>query len=670
MYYDDEGDDPYVPHIGPAAMPSPRSKFAPYFSGCADSLEDFLEEYEGLAYGCALTDPQRVDVLIRYVAPLLRDFWRSLNGYRSHNWPLFRQSLVTIFGNPTPRHQIMRQKLHSHVQDSSRRRMDFHAGHLSEEECNTAFWYGFHPKDREVLRPCLLSKNPFQLPDAPFHFEDVFSCARAAFAYDDYFLSPWSHAKQFQYPSVRREQPVVEPSPRDAYSFRAVTCTIASNTETTPDELSPSSHSMPDSDLPHSLISPSESLYTQAPSLPSSSSPSVLESQHGLVHSVTVDQPEPAYTLSATFPPSDSPPSHTSTLVLSATDNDLIPTPPFSSTFLLSPVSMRSAVNSQPELEPALASECLIPPSLDHVPEIASTPPSSSASLTNLESVPSAMVDQPESEPEYVSLSSITPTHSLPSPSLTLEFTDDVRELLSLPPTPLSGSLARSEDSTSLSSPTKPPPPETLTSMPAHSLPSLHLSPGELCCNPVLKPFSTPASSYHPELSLLSLVTPTLIPHLPLASPSSTLSRSGLTYFNFVFALISTAVLVLTLLNISKTFSTFVCKVQDKRQDIGNSQTWFGSPNIFTQQLQLGQLMPCAPCLVFDPGGPASSSSLKILSAHEDVCKRKSKTRDGIISRSTPASPFPFQQAISSFSIPGGVGFATRRRLQAQAPVI
>ncbi|KAH9030020.1 hypothetical protein EDB85DRAFT_1477594 [Lactarius pseudohatsudake] len=421
MYYDDDDDDPYAPRTGPAAMPSPRSKFAPYYSGCTDSFEDFLEEYEGLAHDCALTDPQRVDVLIRYVAPSLRDFWRSLNGYRSHDWPLFRQSLIDVFGHPTPRHQVMRQKLHSHVQDSSRRRMDceddvlqyyrqflcysaplVHAGHLSEEERDAAFRYGFHPEDREILRPRLIGKNPFQPPDVPFRFEDVFGCARAAFAYDDYFPSPWSHAKQFEPSSVRREQLVVEPILRDAYSFRGVTRVVASNAEimTTPDELSPSSHSTPDSDLPHSLISPSEPQYTQAPS-------------------VTVDQPEPAHTFSTTLLPSSSPPSHTPSPVHSATDNDLIPAP-------TSPIvtsTLLPSVSPTPSHTPALVYSAT-----DNDPIFASTPPSSSVSSTLLLSAsptPFHTHSLARSDAEISSirlLSSIMPASTMPSISSDFEY--------------------------------------------------------------------------------------------------------------------------------------------------------------------------------------------------------------------------------------------------------
>jgi hypothetical protein len=85
MYHDDE-EDLYTPHIRLAAMPSPRSKYAPYFSGRADELEDFLEEFEGRAFNRKLTDPQRVDAFPRYVDLSSRVL---CNGSRSRDWPRF-----------------------------------------------------------------------------------------------------------------------------------------------------------------------------------------------------------------------------------------------------------------------------------------------------------------------------------------------------------------------------------------------------------------------------------------------------------------------------------------------------------------------------------------------------------------------------------------------------
>ncbi|KAH9029397.1 hypothetical protein EDB85DRAFT_1528554, partial [Lactarius pseudohatsudake] len=464
MYYDDEDDNPYAPHIGPAAMPSPRSKFAPYYTGHANTFEDFLDEFEGRAYDCALTDPQRVDVLIRYVAPSLRDFWKSLNGYRSRDWPLFQQSLVTIFGNPIPRHQIMKQKLHSHVQDSSRRRMDceddvsqyyrqflcysaplVHTGHLSEEERDAAFWYGFHPEDRQVLQPRLLSKNPLQPPDVPFHFEDVFGCARAAFAYDNYFPSPWSQELKFG-PSSRCERPVAKHGSRDTYGLREMSRAVTSNAETT-------------SNLD---VLPSPPQSTPQPQFPSPS-PSVLEPHQTQAPSVTLDQPEPEYTLSTTLLPSASfpTPSHASSLAPSAVDEDpeiltTFPSPsitpaPFSmpmsdfeylssatvdqpaptlsstspSSSSISPMFVPSATEdqSEPEFTPTLfASVPTLTSTPSHVHSatgygtiFASTPPSSSP--TSSPCLPAVTEEQPE--PETESIPSITPasTFALTPPS-------------------------------------------------------------------------------------------------------------------------------------------------------------------------------------------------------------------------------------------------------------
>ncbi|KAH9080264.1 hypothetical protein EDB83DRAFT_2513179 [Lactarius deliciosus] len=783
MYYDDEDDDPYAPRIGPAAMPSPRSKFAPYYSGHADTFEDFLEEYEGLAYDCALTDPQRVDVIIRYVNPSLRDFWRSLSGYHSRDWPQLRQSLINIFGNPTPRHQIMKQKLRSYIQDSSRSRMLceddvlryyrkficfgiplVHTGHLSEDERDAAFWYGFHHDDREVLRPRLLGKNPFQPSNIPFHFEDVLSCARAAFAYEDSF-SPWSHAKQFEPPSLR------------------LTRTVTTSTETTSDELSLSSHLTP---------------FTQ---LPSSSSPSVSESQHTQAPSVMLNQPEPVYTLSTTLPPSDYSLSHPSSLAHSATDNDPIfaSTPPsssVSSTFLpsASPTLSRSHPHSlvhvaadtpeisstpSPSITPApfsmpTSDEYLPSATVDQpAPTLSSTPHPSSISSTFL-LFPARLATEDQPEPETASIPSITPASTftptppssstfLPSPvsmrsamnsqpeiesALVSESAippsiDHVPEIasapgLSLPPTLLSASKACSEVSTSLSSPTKLPPPETPTSIPAHSSRPLRSSSGdssdavvELVVVPVslissslsllqgesipslpasfeapliahISPRSTPPRL--PEIKTIGSVStqlevtpspasptvppvprqvttaqwllyldpqlpgcqepslphevqlikpPALAPRPSLFHSSGSLRRTPASFY-FTLALVTAAALA-SILNISAIVSTFARKFQSKIEGFGNSQNstpGYKTGDDLTHRLQLGQYTPRDSRLVFDPGGQASSS--RLFSAHEDVHKRKSKIRNGFITHVAIAIPVPTDSPVFD---PGGVGF-------------
>ncbi|KAH8991833.1 hypothetical protein EDB83DRAFT_2479287 [Lactarius deliciosus] len=444
-----------------------------------------------------------------------------------------------------------------------------------------------------------------------------------------------------------------------------------------------------------------------------------ISSEFEYLPSATVDQPEPAPTLLSTPPsPSSISPTFLPSPARLATEDQ--PEPESASTLLITPSS------------PALLSGPSLPfPSTDNIFKIASTPHcSSEVPPTNFECPPSEMVDQPEFEPEHVSLSSITSTSSMPAPSLAPEYTD--LELLSPPPTPLSTSLACSEYSTSLSSPTKPSPPESPTSLPAHSLPSLRPSPGEPCYNLGLEPFAAsanlapspstsilllvlpvssdfPPASASPSLVLgdlelefsstpvraadivplsspqpfesmsslhepfpilpapLELMTVPISPHstppqrppgvmltgsassvpevtpsfassiprlgwkpslvyeapstrLPTFTPRSLPSlrpSSASTRFNFALSLITVTVLVSTLLNISKTLSTFARKLWSKNQDTGNSQKstpGYKTGDDLAHRLQLGQYTPRALRFVFDPGGQFSSSSVQVSS--------------------------------------------------------
>jgi hypothetical protein len=226
MDHDPHNDyDPFMPCTGPAAMPSPRSKFAPYFSGRADMFADFLEEFEDLAYACQLTEPQQVDAVVRYLDPSSREFCRTRNGYRTRDWFSFREDLIHSFGTAVPQYRVEMRKLRSLIQDSSRTRMTceadvlqyyktfvcyslplVYAHRLTEEDRDAAFWHGFHPLDREALWPRLIAKTPLQPVDIPFYFEDVFDFARVAFGYDER-LTFWPREQEFERWSVTRRYP-------------------------------------------------------------------------------------------------------------------------------------------------------------------------------------------------------------------------------------------------------------------------------------------------------------------------------------------------------------------------------------------------------------------------------------------------------------------------------
>ena len=194
----------FAPRIGPEAMPSPHPRSAPYFSGRAETFDDFLEEFEAQANNCELTGPQRVDALVHYVDSPFLSMCKSLNGYRSCDWHSFRQSLIHTFGSTLPPHRAKIQKLRNFVEDSSRTRMGredevlqyyssfqhysdplVYSGHLTRKDRDIEFWYGFHPHDRDVLWPRLLALCPYQPLNVPFYYKDIFDCACSAFAYEE-----------------------------------------------------------------------------------------------------------------------------------------------------------------------------------------------------------------------------------------------------------------------------------------------------------------------------------------------------------------------------------------------------------------------------------------------------------------------------------------------------
>jgi hypothetical protein len=304
--------DSFAPRTGPAAMPSHRSKIAPYFSGRRGTFEDFLEEFEARAYDCRLTDPQRVDSLVCYVDSSFREKCKSLNGYRSCDWSLFRHSLINTFGTITPHHQTMKQKLRNFVEDSSRMRMDreddvlqyyrtfqhysdplIHSGYLTEKDRDIEFWYGFHPHDRDVVWPRLLAMYPFQPHDIPFHFDRVFDCACRAFSYDER-LSFRPQEQEFESRNVSRRNtsPSYTSDPRPFPSFSELflesqhtpaPSVMKVQPEPEPEfmhSITPTSPSAPSlassctNDVPESELEPISSTQNSPPLLPSSTSAS------------------------------------------------------------------------------------------------------------------------------------------------------------------------------------------------------------------------------------------------------------------------------------------------------------------------------------------------------------------------------------------------------------
>ncbi|KAI9431184.1 hypothetical protein H4582DRAFT_2085463 [Lactarius indigo] len=80
-----------------------------------------------------------------------------------------------------------------------------------------------------------------------------------------------------------------------------------------------------------------------------------------------------------------------------------------------------------------------------------------------------------------------------------------------------------------------------------------------------------PATPFVSQPPLIHKVSSTFVrPHLPLVS--LLLSCSGLAYFNFTFALVTTVALVSAFFKVLATTFTHPHKFRNKTEDIGNSQ--------------------------------------------------------------------------------------------------
>ncbi|KAH8977017.1 hypothetical protein EDB92DRAFT_1822827 [Lactarius akahatsu] len=235
------------PPTGPAAMPSAHERKAPFFSGrVGDPLDEFLREYEELATTYALTPQQKVETVLRYIPHDLRDLWKILDGYTGHDWALFRQSLERIYEGTSAQSRHSKQKLYDFAHYNSRTRMRdeediihyyrqflvfcqplIEDHRITTDERDYAFWYGFHPEDRDKLSPRLLAKFPDQPIGQPYNFNEVFKIARAAFSSSPFFpiqlQERWDQLNNYERSLAHEErgrdrEPFFNFNSRDAYA--------------------------------------------------------------------------------------------------------------------------------------------------------------------------------------------------------------------------------------------------------------------------------------------------------------------------------------------------------------------------------------------------------------------------------------------------------------------
>ena len=213
-------------NIGPAAMPSAHDNKAPYFSGeVGDPLDDFLREYEEHATTCNLTPQQKVEMILHYVPQGLRDLWKLLTGYSTHDWAIFQQSLERLYQSTSAQSKYSKQKLYDFVYFKNRTRIrdvedvhqyyrQFHifseplldTHQITTDERDSAFWYGFHPDDRDRMYPRLIAKLPDHLMDQPFGMDDVFKAACLVFA-SSLFIPIELQERRNRFQAPKPEQP-------------------------------------------------------------------------------------------------------------------------------------------------------------------------------------------------------------------------------------------------------------------------------------------------------------------------------------------------------------------------------------------------------------------------------------------------------------------------------
>jgi hypothetical protein len=156
---------------GVAAMPGPRSNKAPYFSGKHDDpLANFLLEYKALAANNGLSSTEKVETITQYVPFNMHEFWRTLDSHGARNWAMFKANLESLYPDTsaaTCHTKKMLQEFVNHsAKDCIRDEDDviayyqqflkisnhlYNARELSDDDCNSEFFEGFHLDDCEVL---------------------------------------------------------------------------------------------------------------------------------------------------------------------------------------------------------------------------------------------------------------------------------------------------------------------------------------------------------------------------------------------------------------------------------------------------------------------------------------------------------------------------------------
>lgn len=112
-----------IPGPGQATLPSPRPAEAPYFSGRRnDPIVDFLFEYDTLTTNHGLSHSQKVETIVHYIAPSMRDLWKTLDGYSTGNWATFKSTLESLYPDTSATKRYTKRALQEFVDNYAKTR--------------------------------------------------------------------------------------------------------------------------------------------------------------------------------------------------------------------------------------------------------------------------------------------------------------------------------------------------------------------------------------------------------------------------------------------------------------------------------------------------------------------------------------------------------------------
>lgn len=183
-------------------MPTPPSAEAPYFDDRSNApVVYFLREYETVSTSRELSDRQKVETIVHYIARPMRDLWKTLDGYSTGNWEIFKSSLESRYPDTSTATHYTPRILQDFVHISAKNRMQNEHDALAYYRCfltiskplinkglitvagrNIEFIQGFHPDDREPLNLRLSKMKPNQSPSQPYDIKDTLRAARIEFS--------------------------------------------------------------------------------------------------------------------------------------------------------------------------------------------------------------------------------------------------------------------------------------------------------------------------------------------------------------------------------------------------------------------------------------------------------------------------------------------------------